>query len=173
MKKTFIILTGILLILSCQNLFAQEKLKIGHVNVVEIVSLLPESDSAQLLLEKDTKEFENMLEEMQVELNNLENDYETNQANYSDLIRKTKESEIMGMREKIFNFQQNANQQLQQRNYELLQPIYEKVQKAIDDVATQGGFTYILDISKGSVVYTSTDSQNINARVLDELGVER
>jgi outer membrane protein len=173
MKKTILILIGLMFILGCQSLFAQVQLKIGHVNVVEIVSLLPESDSAQLLLEKDTKEFENMLEEMQVELNNLVNDYETNQGNYSDLIRKTKESEIMGMREKIFNFQQNANQQLQQRNYELLQPIYEKVQKAIDNVATRGGFTYILDISKGSVVFTSPDSQNINALVLDELGVER
>lgn len=173
MKKTIPILIVFMLMVSCQNLLAQVQLKIGHVNVVEIVSLLPESDSAQLLLEKDTKEFENMLEEMQVELNNLVNDYETNQGNYSDLIRKTKESEIMGMREKIFNFQQNANQQLQQRNYELLQPIYEKVQKAINNVATQGGFTYILDISKGSVVFVSADSQNINSLVLEDLGVKR
>ncbi len=173
MKKMFVFLSGFVLMLSHQTLFAQKQLKIGHVNVVEIVSLLPESDSAQLLLEKDTKELELMLEEMQVELNNLVNDYETNQENYSDLIRKTKESEIMGMREKIFNFQQNANQQLQERNYELLQPIYEKVQKAINNVAARGGFTYILDISKGSVVFTAPDSQNLNALVLEELGVER
>ena len=173
MKNTIGFITVVVLTLSSQNLVAQEQLKIGHVNVVEIVSLLPESDSAQLLLEKDTKELEQMLEEMQVELNNLVNDYETNQENYSDLIRKTKESEIMGMREKIFNFQQNANQQLQERNYELLQPIYEKVQKAIDNVATRGGFTYILDISKGSVVFTAPDSQNLNSLILEELGVER
>jgi len=173
MKKMFFFLSGFILMLSGQNLFAQDQLKIGHVNVIEIVSAMPESDSAQLLLEKDTKELEVMLENMQVELNNLENDYETNQENYSELIKKTKESEIMEMREKIYNFQQNANQQLQQRNYELLQPIYEKVQKAIDNIATRGGFTYILDISKGSVVFTAPDSKNINSLVLDELGVER
>lgn len=173
MKKMFFFLSGFILMLSGQNLFAQDQLKIGHVNVIEIVSAMPESDSAQLLLEKDTKELEVMLENMQVELNNLENDYETKQENYSELIKKTKESEIMEMREKIYNFQQNANQQLQQRNYELLQPIYEKVQKAIDNIATRGGFTYILDISKGSVVFTAPDSKNINSLVLDELGVER
>ena len=173
MKKKIIIISGIIFLLTGTFVLAQKQLKIGHVNVVEIVTALPESDSAQLLLEKDSKELELMLENMQVELNNLANDFEINQEAFSELIRKTKESEILDMREKIYNFQQNANTQLQQRNYELLQPIYEKVQSAINEVATREGFTYILDISKGSVAYTANDSQNISEIVLKELGVDQ
>ena len=159
--------------LGSTEVFAQDQLKIGHVNVVEIVSVLPESDSAQLLLEKDSKELEQMLENMQVELNNLVNDLEINQKTFSELIRKTKESEILDMRDKIYNFQQSAQQRLQQRNFELLQPIYEKIQNAINEVATREGFTYILDISKGSVVFMANDSQNISEMVLKELGVDQ
>ena len=158
MKQTLIIVLSLVLMLNSEKLQAQDQLKTGHVNIVEIVSALPESDSAQLLLEKDSKELELMLENMQVELNNLVNDIEINLESYSALIKKTKESEILEMRDKIYNFQQNAQQQLQQRNYELLQPIYEKIQKAINEVATLEGFTYILDISKGSVVFTSNNS---------------
>jgi outer membrane protein len=55
---------------------------------------------------------------------------------------------------------------LQKRNTELLQPIYEKIIKTIEIVATKNGFTYILDVSKGSVAFTSRDSQNIDPLVL-------
>jgi len=173
MNKIGFIIPVIVFLLYTTRTFSQEKsLKIGHLNVVEIVSALPESDSAQLLLENDAKELEEMLENMQVELNNLENDFASNREAFSDLIRKTKESEILDMRGKIYNFQQNAQQQLQQRNFELLQPIYEKVQNAIDKIATRDSFTYILDVSKGLVVFTSSNSQDISTLVLQELGVE-
>ncbi len=171
MKRTIILPISLLLILGGFNVFAQDHLKIGHINMAEIVTAMPESDSAQILLDNDTNELETMLENMQVEYTNLVNIYQENLENYSQLIRQTKESELMEMQSKIQAFQQNASQQLQQRNFELMQPIYERVQKAIDKISTQEGFTYILDISKGSVVFTASNSHNINALVLGELGV--
>jgi len=171
MKRTLILPISLVLILAGFKVLAQDQLKIGHINVAEIVTAMPESDSAQILLENDTKELETMFEKMQVEYNNLLNTYQENLESYSQLIRQTKESELMEMQNKIQAFQQNASQQLQQRNFELMQPIYEKVQIAIDKIAAQEGFTYILDISKGSVVFTASNSQNINSLVLGELGV--
>ncbi len=171
MKRTLILPVSLVLILNSFKVLAQDQLKIGHVNVSEIVAAMPESDSAQILLGNDTKELETMLEKMQVEYNNMLNDYQQNLESYSQLIKQTKESELLELQNRIQTFQQNATQQLQQRNYELLQPIYDKVQKAIDKVATYEGFSYILDISKGSVVFTADNSHNINSLVLNELGV--
>ncbi len=171
MKRTLILPFSLVLILVSFKVLAQDQLKIGHVDVAEIVTAMPESDSAQVLLDNDTNELEIMLENMQVEYNNLLNNYQENLESYSQLIKQTKESELIEMQNKIQAFQQNASQQLQQRNFELVQPIYEKVQEAIDKIATQNGFTYILDISKGSVVFTASNSQNINSLVLEELGV--
>jgi len=42
----------------------------------------------------------------------------------------------------------------------------DKKVKTVDNIESENGFTYILDVSKGSVVYTSKDSQNINPLVL-------
>ena len=173
MKKSLKILLCLGGVLLVPRIFSQELLKIGHVNVAEIVTALPESDSARMLLEKDTKELKLMIENMQVEYNKLIDDFEKNQGTYSELVSKTKQSEILEVQNKINSFQQNASEQLKQRNIELLQPIYQKVQKAIDKTATLGRFTYILDISQGTVVFFSTDSQNINSLVLNELGISK
>jgi len=146
--------------------YSQSQLKIGHVDVMKILSELPERDSAQLVLDKETKEIETSYEEMQVMYNKLVDDYTKGQSTYSELVKKAKEDEILDKQKRLQEFEQNATATLQKRNTELLQPIYEKIIKTIEKVATQNSFTYILDVSKGSVAFTSKDSQNIDQLVL-------
>jgi outer membrane protein len=93
-------------------------------------------------------------------------DYQKGLSTYSDFVKKAKEEEILDKQRRIQEYEQNANTTLQQRNLDLFQPIYDKIIKAIEKVATEAGFTYILDVSKGSVVFSSKDSQNINQLVL-------
>lgn len=171
MKRILILPISLVLLIISSTVFAQDQLKIGHVDVMGIIAAMPESDSAQILLDNDSRELETMLENMQVEYNNMLHNYQQNLDSYSKMIRQTKETELLEMKNKIQEFQQNATQQLQQLNYELMQPIYLRAQDAIDKIATQEGFTYILDISKGAVVFSADHSQNINSLVINELGV--
>jgi outer membrane protein len=103
---------------------------------------------------------------MQVIYNKLVDDYTSGLSTYSELVKKAKEDEILDKQKRIQEFEQNASRTLQNRNAELLQPIYDKIINTIEKVATQNGFTYILDLSKGSVAFTSKDSQNIDPLVL-------
>ena len=146
--------------------YSQSQLKIGHVDIMKILSELPERDSAQVVLDNETKEIESTFEEMQVIYNKLVDDYTNGLSTYSELVKKTKEDEILDKQKRIQEFEQNATRTLQNRNAELLQPIYDKIITTIEKVATQNGFTYILDVSKGSVAFTSKDSQNIDPLVL-------
>ncbi len=148
---------------------SQNLLKIGHVNVNEIMNALPERDSAQLVLEKETKEVESTYEELVVAYNRLFNDYQQGLSTYSELVKKTKEAELMDKQNRLSEFRQNAETTLQRRNAELFQPIYDKIMKAIEKVANENGFTYILDIGGGSVVFSSKESQNLNQQVLKVL----
>jgi len=149
--------------------FSQPQIKIGHVNFEEIMSVLPESDSAKAILQKETKELESAYEELTVTYNQLYDDYQKGLTSYSALVKRTKEDELLDKQKRMSEFEQNASAILQNRNAELVKPIIEKINKAINKVATENGFTYILDISKGSVVFTSKDSQNITAVVLKVL----
>ena len=154
----FLLLTG--------ATYSQSQLKIGHVDIMKVLSSLPERDSAQAILDKETREIQTEFEEMQVIYNKLVDDYTKGQSTFSELVKKAKEDEILDKQKRLQEFEQNATATLQRRNGELLQPIYEKIVKTIEKVATQNGFTYILDVSKGSIAFSSKDSQNIGPLVL-------
>jgi len=164
---TTIFLAGLLLL--SMTSFSQTTLKIGHVDLTKIMESLPERDTAAAVLERETKEVQSTYDEMTVVYNKLLDDYDKGKSTYSEIIRKTKETELLDKEKRIQEFEQNAQTNLQKRNSELVQPILDKVLKAVDKVAAENGFTYILDVSKGSVIYTSKDSQNINELVLKML----
>ncbi len=159
------------LLLAGANVFAQNY-KFGHINTNELFALMPERDSAQQILQKYAKELEDQLETMRVELNNKYNDYLNEQENLTDLIKQTKEQEINDLNQRIQGFETTAQQELQRKEAELFQPIYEKANNAIQEVAKENGFTYIFDLVTRTVLYFSEDSENILPLVKKKLGIE-
>ena len=146
--------------------FSQANLKIGYIDLTKIMEALPEKDSAAAVLEKETKEYQSTFDDMSAVYNKMLDDYQKVQSTLSEPVKKNKEAELLDKEKRLQEFEQNASTALQKRNSELIQPILDKVLKAVDKVAGENGFTFILDVSKGSVVYTSKDSQNINPLVL-------
>ena len=68
----------------------------------------------------------------------------------ADIVKQTKEQELVDMQKRIQEFQKNAQTQLQEKQAEVFQPIYAKVDKAIKDVGKENGFLYIFDIAQRS-----------------------
>jgi len=171
MKKYFNILLVTTFLLSGTNGFAQNY-KFGHINTNELFALMPERDSAQQVLQKYAKELENQLEKMQVELNNKYNDYINEQENLTALIKQTKEQELNDLNQRIRGFETTAQQELQRKEAELFQPIYEKASNAVQEVAKENNFTYIFDLAARPLIYFSEDSENIMPLVKKKLGIE-
>jgi outer membrane protein len=145
---------------------SQSQLKIGHVNFDEVMLAMPERDSAQAIITKESKELSAAYDELSVQYNKLYGEYQKGLSSFSDITKKMKEDELLDKQKRLSEFEQNASATLQKRNNELFQPIIAKINKAIEKVASEYAFTYILDISKGSVAYVSKESQNITAQVL-------
>lgn len=141
-------------------------LKIGHVDIAQLLAAMPERDSAAAILNRETTEMQKTYDDMTKVYNNLLDDYEKNSKVLTEIVRKSKEAELLDKEKRLREFEQNASENLQKRNNELIQPILDKILKTINKVSAENGFTYVLDVSKGSVVYTSPDSQNINPLVL-------
>ena len=64
-----------------------------------------------------------------------------------------------------------AQQDLQQQQQTLIQPVLEKANNAIKEVAEENGFVYIFDISRGNPVYYSDNSIDIISLVRTKLGL--
>jgi len=168
-----IVIVAFLLGFVGQGLSAQN-LKFGHINSDELIQSLPEFDSANAHLEKFRTDLVNALELMQVELNNKSEAYQKDQKNLTDIVRQTKEQELMDMNRRIQEFQQSAQTQLQQKQAELFQPIMAKVDKAIKDVGKENGYVYIFTIGQGSslVYFDETRSTNIMPLAKAKLGIK-
>jgi outer membrane protein len=163
-----------LVVAAGQNATAQT-LKFGHVNSDELIQALPEFDSANVKLEKFRKDLVNALELMSVELNNKSETYNKESKNYSEIVKQNKEQELVDMQKRIQEFQNNAQQQLQEKQGELFQPIMAKVDKAIKDVGKEGGFTYIFSIGQGTslLYFDDTKSTNVTPLAKTKLGIKK
>jgi outer membrane protein len=171
--RTFLKVTAcFVLLIASTSLQAQPKLRFGHINSQELLAAMPERDSAQLVLERYVKQLQNQLQSMQDEYQTKVQDYLKNQATYSDLIKQTKEQELNTMNENIQAFQTNAQQDMQQRESQLIQPIIDKADKAVKEVGKENGFTYIFDLSRGSVIYYSEISEDVTPLVKKKLGIK-
>lgn len=137
---------------------AQVKGKLGHIDSNKLLELMPEKATAQTQLQDFAKQLQDQLTAMQTEYDTKVQEYQKNQATMSDLIKQTKATEIGTIEQRITAYQQSAQEELQKKQEELLQPIIDKAKKAIQDVAKEQGFAYVFDSSLGLLLsFPETD----------------
>jgi outer membrane protein len=129
---------------------------------------MPERKTAEEEVQTFAKSLESQLQAMTAEYQQSVQEYQANEATYTDLVKQDKVTEITGLEQRIQSFQQNAQQALQSKEQELLEPILQKARKAIEDVASEGDYTYIFDKSVGSILYVK-ESENILEKVKKKL----
>ncbi len=163
MKK--ILLLSLTLLISISS-FSQNKF--GYIDSQELLLIMPERKTAEEEVQTFAKSLESQLQAMTAEYQQSVQEYQANEATYTDLVKQDKVTEITGLEQRIQSFQQNAQQALQSKEQELLEPILQKARKAIEDVASEGDYTYIFDKSVGSILDVK-ESENILNKVKKKL----
>lgn len=130
--------------------FAQ---KFGYINSQELITLMPERDSAMVKFQKFQEELQAQLETIRVEFNTKYLDYQKNTATLSDGVRQMKEKELEDLQTRSEQFNQVAQQDMQKMQEELMGPIIEKAQSAIKKVGKANGYTIVFDLSAGAMMY--------------------
>ena len=175
MKSTFNftkILILVLILGTSATAIGQKDYKFGHINSQELMAIMPERDSAQAVLESFALKLEDQLDAMQVEYNKKLQEYLAERDNLTELIKQAKEQDLNDLQTRIQGFQTSAQTEMQKRQGELMQPIVEKAQNAIQSVARENGFIYIFDVSAGGLVYFSEESVDILPLVRESLGIQ-
>ena len=170
MKKGFIVVLVALLAFG-GSAMAQKNVKLGHINSNDLMQIMPGRDTAMALLQKEVEDLQAEMEAMKKEYETRVNDYLAKKDQLSELIRKTKESDIQAMGTRIEEFQANAQKLLEERQEALLKPIVDRAKAAIEEVGKENGYTYIFDAGVGTVLY-SQDSDDIMPLVKKKLGLK-
>ena len=160
----------LLALLSFLTISSISQNKFGYIDSQELLMLMPERKTAETEVANFAKSLEAQLGSMTAEYQQSVQEYQANESSFSDLVKQDKVAEITGLEQRIQSFQQNAQQSLQTKEQELLEPILAKARKAIEDVANEGNFTYIFDKSSGNILYAK-ESENVIALVKKKLGL--
>jgi len=153
--------------------------KFGHIDLQALVQLMPERATAETEFNTFQSDLEDVLAEMQ-------QNYQQKQQNYqqklteleqlgdeaSEVKRNAKITELQELQQRIQNYQMTAQQQLQQKQAELLSPVFDKAEAAIEEVAKEQGLLYVFDIGSRVVLYKSNQSVDLLPMVKQKLGIQ-
>jgi outer membrane protein len=70
----------------------------------------------------------------------------------------------------ITKFEQEMTKRLQDKRAALYQPIYDRVNKAISEVAKEKGYAYVIDATAGSILYAD-EANDLSAQVRAKMGL--
>ena len=169
MKQLIKILSIVILVTASSSAFSQ---KFGHINFEQLIESMPEKEIALNNLQKEYNEVKGLIEEMSVEYNKKLMNAQKNYDSLSKTSQQMLEQDLQESQMRIQQYQTSAEERLNTRREELLNPIITKAEAAIKTVAEREGFMYIYDVSKGSqVLYYSAKSIDVLPLVKKELGI--
>jgi len=135
---------------------AQAQTKIGHISTELLLSLMPETKALDAELQKLSKTYETELKAEQAKLESKLQKYKAEVASQTDEVNRQREAEVGQDQQNLYQASQIAQEDIGKKRNEKLQPILEKAKKAIDEVAAEEGFIYVLEAAS-LIVANGTD----------------
>lgn len=157
--------------------FVNGQQKIGHVNYADIIMATPEWERAnedlKLLDSTKTSELQGMFSEFQrkqgIAQDMMRNRSEANKDSI-DAQLQTLGMELEDIQRRLQEQKRLAEQELNERQQQLLAPIHQKVGTAIQAVANEKGYAYVFDISSTNIPYFA-GGDDLTADVKTKLGI--
>ena len=144
--------------------------KVAHISLNDLLLLMPERKKAEADIQEYAKQLDNQLKSMSAEYEAKVGDYQAKEAMMTEPIKMDKQKEIAGLEDRIKEFQQTAQESLQKKQNELLEPMVNKAKKAVEDVAKELGYKNVIDSSVGVLLY-SDPADDIMAQVKKKMGI--
>jgi len=175
-KKLHLTFAAVLLAASsffASNAQAQAPLKIGFTSVEYVLSQMPESKQIESDLKTYGTQLEAQLKTKTTEYQGKVDAYQKGASTMTPVIKADKEKELQSLGQSIQEFQQTAQQSMQQKQQTLLRPVLDKIQKNIDAVANDQGYTYILNSDSGSnpILLHGPKDGDVSDAILKKMGI--
>ena len=147
--------------------------KIGFADVDYIFSQMPEAKQIDTELKSTQSQLKNQIDGKVSEFQKKLADYQANLNTMLDAVRQNTERELQQLQENLQKLQQDAQVTIDTKRGQLMEPVYKKVGKAIEDVAKENGYTFVLNQQIGGldVILYGDENNDVSDLVLKKLGV--
>ena len=146
--------------------------KIATVNVQEIFGAMPELSGIETQLSNKQEEIRKNIQALETEFNKKLEEFEANPAE-SDAARQDQPKQIAQLQDRYQTYMQNGQQELQQLQQQLLEPVNKKIFDAIKAVGDENSYTFVYDISslQTPIVYLTPSAVDVTPQVKTKLGI--
>jgi outer membrane protein len=170
MKKFFLFAACSLLLAA--SLQAQ---KYAVIDTKYILDRMPEYKTAQKQLDDIASVWQKEIDRLQMDLDKMYKDFEAEQVMLSDDLKKKREDQLYIKEKTLRDLQKSRfgfEGELFKKRQELIKPVQDKVYNAVQKLAVQRGYDFILDKSEGITVIFADPKLEKSEDVLRELGVK-
>ncbi|MDR6300198.1 OmpH family outer membrane protein [Mesonia maritima] len=145
--------------------------KVAHIATQELIESMPGYQSAMSQLEKLQNTYRSDIDDLLKEAQNKNKKYQAEATQKTEEENAERARELQATQQKIMQYRQTAQEDLQKKETDLLRPVYEKARTAIQKVARDKGYDYVLDSTTGTGVILA-DGYNLLPDVKKELGIQ-
>lgn len=171
MKKYLLILTVLAgLIFTGHNMQAQ---RYAFVDMEYIMSNVPAYEAAQEQLSQQSARWEEEIKSIYAEVEELYKNYQKESVFLSDEMKTQRENEIIELENKAKKLQREyfgPEGEMMKRQQTLIDPIQEKINQAITEIADSENLDAVFDMAGGAGVVYVKPRQDISDQILEELG---
>lgn len=157
--------------LALPMLASAQSLKVGLVDIYDVLTAMPETKAAQTKIEEAGKRFDSEYQKLMEEYQRKADEFQKMSADELPAIKERKTREISEFQTKIEQFAQQAQQSLAQMQESELAPIYNKINTAIEAVGKEGNYSLIQMNNPQIVLFYQAPVENITNLVKKKLGL--
>lgn len=169
MKKTAFIMIIAFLLLGTVSVQAQTKM--GYIDSEKILREFDEAVDAMAKLEAESQRLQEEYYAMQTRGQQILEEFESKRFVATEAWKTQKQQEIQKLEAELENFQMKhfgPDGEIYAKQEQFLGPVMRKINAAIQRVGADGGYDFIVDAAKGTLVYAD-DKHNLTNTVLYEL----
>jgi outer membrane protein len=140
-----------------------------------ILDKMPDYKSAQKQLDQISAQWQKEIDDKQAILDKMYKDFEGEEVMLSDDLKKKREDELFNHEKEVRDLQRKRfgfEGDLFKKRQELIKPVQDKVYNAIQKIAVNRMYDFILDKSEGITVIFADPKLDKSDDVLKELGVK-
>ena len=151
-------------------------MRIAFIDATKIIKRMPETVDAEARLDQFVNQWNKEVADMEADLKRKREDYDRKKLIMADAERNAVEVDIADLRKRIDQYRQDkygTNGDLFKQQAELMKGVYEKLNKAIEEVALDGKYDCVFDrgSTDHSILYTNAKF-DISVPVAKKLGLE-
>lgn len=174
MNRLLKVLPILLLLASTSE--AQQATRTAYIDGAKIITKLPEAQDAEARLDQLVATWNQEADNIQGELNRKKAEFERRKLIMTDAERSATEVDIQNVQKRLNEFRQSKygpQGDLYTQQASMMKPAYDKLMKAIEEVARDGNYDYVLDkSSKDVAILYSNSKHDITVPVAKKLGIE-